>query len=301
MSIKLYSIEIIENYVEIILTSKSYSNVKFKALLNDFDEVNNGELIDCDFLNNEYRIKLHFELTERFKQFHDGILKIIVQGTSNQSLYYTIYSLDMWEKYNDDINKVESYFNNLDDDIDFISIGYENDDIPEFDRMVMGINESQNEVIETDKPRFLYDLNGYSNTWLSMKLDDWSLDYTTNDKLFAEFVLTYKENQANFLKDVNFYITTNRGSIIYFDGYLTRDGKVPDKIDIWMDGLKHVLYIGPCFPISKGDELIQEGIRLTMCFKDIKQGYYVRKTYIMESDMWYHEELYAVPLNQFST
>lgn len=269
--------------------------------MNDFDEVNNGELIDCDFLNNEYRIKLHFELTERFKQFHDGILKIIVQGTSNQSLYYTIYSLDMWEKYNDDINKVESYFNNLDDDIDFISIGYENDDIPEFDRMVMGINESQNEVIETDKPRFLYDLNGYSNTWLSMKLDDWSLDYTTNDKLFAEFVLTYKENQANFLKDVNFYITTNRGSIIYFDGYLTRDGKVPDKIDIWMDGLKHVLYIGPCFPISKGDELIQEGIRLTMCFKDIKQGYYVRKTYIMESDMWYHEELYAVPLNQFST
>ena len=39
MSIKLYSIEIIENYVEIILISKSYSNVKFKALLNDFDEI----------------------------------------------------------------------------------------------------------------------------------------------------------------------------------------------------------------------------------------------------------------------
>lgn len=300
MSIKLYSIEIIENYVEIILISKSYSNVKFKVLLNDFDEVNNGELIDCDFLNNEYHIKLHFELTERFKQFHDGILKIIIQGTSNQSLYYTIYSLDMWEKYNDDINKVESYFNNLDDDIDFISIGYENDDIPEFDRMVMGINENQNEIVETDKPRYLYDLNGYSNIWLSIKLDQWSLDYSTSDQLFAEFVLTYKENQANVLKDVNFYITTNRGSIIYSDGYLTRDGKVPDKIDIWMDGLKHVIYIGPCFPISKGDELIQEGIRLTMCFKDIKQGYYVRKTYIMESDMWYHEELYAVPLNKFS-
>ena len=300
MSIKLYSIEIIENYVEIILISKSYSNVKFKVLLNDFDEVNNGELIDCDFLNNEYHIKLHFELTERFKQFHDGILKIIIQGTSNQSLYYTIYSLDMWEKYNDDINKVESYFNNLDDDIDFISIGYENDDIPEFDRMVMGINGNQNEIVETDKPRYLYDLNGYSNIWLSIKLDQWSLDYSTSDQLFAEFVLTYKENQANVLKDVNFYITTNRGSIIYSDGYLTRDGKVPDKIDIWMDGLKHVIYIGPCFPISKGDELIQEGIRLTMCFKDIKQGYYVRKTYIMESDMWYHEELYAVPLNKFS-
>lgn len=36
-----------------------------------------------------------------------------------------------------------------------------------------------------------------------------------------------------------------------------------------------------------------------MCFKDIKQGYYVRKTYVMENDLWYHEELYVVPLTKF--
>lgn len=36
-----------------------------------------------------------------------------------------------------------------------------------------------------------------------------------------------------------------------------------------------------------------------MCFKDIKQGYYVRKTYVKENDLWYHEELYVVPLTKF--
>lgn len=80
--------------------------------------------------------------------------------------------------------------------------------------------------------------------------------------------------------------------------YLTRNGKLPNRIDIWMDGKKHELFIGPVFPIKKEDEIIEEGIRLTMCFKDIKQGYYVRKTYVMENDLWYHEELYAVPLTK---
>ena len=62
---------------------------------------------------------------------------------------------------------------------------------------------------------------------------------------------------------------------------------------------KHELFIGPSFPIEKEGEIIQEGIRLTMCFKDVKQGYYVRKTYVMENNLWYHEELYAVPLTKF--
>ena len=42
-----------------------------------------------------------------------------------------------------------------------------------------------------------------------------------------------------------------------------------------MDGKKHELFIGPVFPIKKEAEIIEEDIRLTMCFKDIKQGYYV--------------------------
>lgn len=66
-----------------------------------------------------------------------------------------------------------------------------------------------------------------------------------------------------------------------------------------MDGWKkHELFIGPVFPIKKEDEIIEEGIRLTMCFKDVKQGYYVRKTYVMENNLWYHEELYVVPLTK---
>lgn len=66
----------------------------------------------------------------------------------------------------------------------------------------------------------------------------------------------------------------------------------------WMEK-KRELFIGPSFPIEKEDEIIQEGIRLTMYFKDVKQGYYVRKTYVMENNLWYHEELYAVPLTKF--
>ena len=102
-------------------------------------------------------------------------------------------------------------------------------------------------------------------------------------KLYAEFILSYEEVHANILDDIKFYITTLRGVVIYSDGYLTRNGKLPGRIDIWMDGKKHELFIGPVFPIKKEDEIIEEGIRLTMCFKDIKQGYYVRKTYVMVS------------------
>ena len=117
-------------------------------------------------------------------------------------------------------------------------------------------------------------------------------------KLYAEFILSYEGVHANILDDIKFYITTVRGAVIYSDGYLTRNGKLPDRIDIWMDGKKHELFIGPVFPIKKEDEIIEEGIRLTMCFKDVKQGYYVRKTYVMENNLWYHEELYAVPLTK---
>lgn len=155
--------------------------------------------------------------------------------------------------------------------------------------------------MRNNKPNYLYNTNGYLYDWLTISLDQWKLDYTSDGKeLFAEFILTYHETEGNVLDGVEFYITTKRGSIIYSDGYLKRDGCVPKKIDIWMDDQIHKLFIGPVFPIKKGDELIEREIRLTMCFKDIKQGYYVRKTYVMKSNMWYHEELYAVPLDKFS-
>ena len=54
-------------------------------------------------------------------------------------------------------------------------------------------------------------------------------------KLYAEFILSYEGVHANILDDIKFYITTVREAVIYSDGYLTRDGKLPDRIDIWME------------------------------------------------------------------
>ena len=66
-----------------------------------------------------------------------------------------------------------------------------------------------------------------------------------------------------------------------------------------MDGWKKTrTFYRTSLSYKKEDEIIEEGIRLTMCFKDVKQGYYVRKTYVMENNLWYHEELYAVPLTK---
>ena len=341
MKANIISIKVVDDFVEIILNIKTRKTSEIKVLLNDFDEVIDGNLVDDD-VSESYFYRYRFELTDRFHQFHDGILKIIFGKTKKNILYYTIYSLKMWEEYTDDIDKIESYFCDLEDCTDFssdssddsdydinhddedIDVGYiieqligndnnQNDEIDgdnqedeEIENTVtenVNLNEGQLEEMENNKPKpkYLYNTNGYLHTWLSISLDEWSLQYTSNsDSLCAEFILTYQENQGNVLNDLEFYITTKKGSIIYDDGYLTRDGPVPKRIDIWMDDESHRLIIGPSFSsLKKDDERIQEGIRLTMCFKDVKQGYYVRKTYVMECNMWYHEELYAVPLNNF--
>lgn len=54
-------------------------------------------------------------------------------------------------------------------------------------------------------------------------------------KLYAEFILSYEEVHANILDDIKLYITILRGAVIYSDGYLTRNGKLPNRIDIWME------------------------------------------------------------------
>lgn len=53
--------------------------------------------------------------------------------------------------------------------------------------------------------------------------------------LYTEFILSYEEVHANILDDIKFYITPLRGAVIYSDEYLTRDGKLPDRIDMWME------------------------------------------------------------------
>ena len=141
------------------------------------------------------------------------------------------------------------------------------------------------------------DLNGYDDSWLDITLTDWKIQFSSNsDDLFAEFKLRYKSNYGNILNDLEFYITTNTGSQYKKIGYLTRNGEVPSKIDIWSDGKEHILKIGPTFSIKHTDSIIEDGLRLTMVFKDIKQSYLVRKTYVAENNVWFHEELFAIPL-----
>lgn len=144
------------------------------------------------------------------------------------------------------------------------------------------------------------ELNGYDDTWLDITLTDWKIQFSSNsDDLFAEFKLRYKSNYGNILNDLEFYITTNTGSHYKKTGYLTRDGEVPSKIDIWFDGKEHILKIGPTFSIKHTDPIIEDGLRLTMVFKDIKQSYLVRKTYVAENNVWFHEEIFAIPLKHF--
>lgn len=168
-------------------------------------------------------------------------------------------------------------------------------------------NTQQNSVAEEQsvpanaRPPYynIKDLNGYDDTWLDITLTDWKLDFTSNsDNLFAEFKLRYKSNYGNILNDLEFYITSNTGAHYRPTGYLTRDGELPSKIDIWFDGKEHELKIGPTFSIKHTDSIIEDGLRLTMVFKDIKQSYLVRKTYVLEDNLWYHEELFAILLDK---
>lgn len=59
---------------------------------------------------------------------------------------------------------------------------------------------------------------------------------------------------------------------------------------------KHQLRIGPVFPVKENDDFIQNGMRLTMSYKDKKQDYYVRRTYVLKDEVWFDEELFALPI-----
>lgn len=184
------------------------------------------------------------------------------------------------------------------------------------DEFFVNKQEAENQVIDNSQQNFvaveqsvptstrpayynIKELNGYDDTWLSISLTDWKMSYTSNtNNLFAEFELSYVTNYGNILNDLEIYITTNTGSHYKPTGYLTRNGEVPNKIDIWFDGKAHVLKIGPSFSIKRTDSIIEDGLRLTMVFKDVKQSYLVRKTFVAENNVWYHEELFAISLEK---
>ncbi len=277
MNMEIKSITMNSGCVDILVDTKSNKKRVFVAKLNDFDEVGTGQLVETKKKKVGYTYLFRFELTERFDAFHDGLLKLIIADPRfhlpQQTLYFIIYSLDMFEEYDDDKERVESYFNDAEE------------------------RKTKNVVKLKDKPKKTYDQNGYHYIWLDVKLNEWGLEYTSNHrKLFAEYLFTYKETKGNVLEDLEFYITTNNGTIIYSNSYLFKDGQVPNKIDIWADGKEHQLRIGPVFPIKENDDFIQNGMRLTMSYKDKKQGYYVRRTYVLKDEVWFDEELFALPI-----
>ncbi|WP_341458798.1 DNA-directed RNA polymerase subunit alpha C-terminal domain-containing protein [Thomasclavelia spiroformis] len=393
--IKGISIENQSVIMDISLTEGQVSeNIYF--LLNDFEETVNGDIISAKENNNQFAMdyKIEFPLTVKFSQFNDGILKIEKNDGETINLsYFIIYSLEKWDTYNDEIEKVEAYFTDLLEDEQEIEPYKNSNNIPnsdqteemnkrlitiedmelsirsynclkragimtlgdlmdktldemqkirnlgrrslkevinkmnDYDVTLLGLDEdfnldeiflnrqeTENQVIDNSqqnsvaveqsvpastRPSYynIKDLNGYDDTWLDITLTDWKLNFTSNsDNLFAELKLRYKSNYGNILNDLEFYITTNSGSHYKRTGYLNRDGEVPNKIDIWFDGKEHELKIGPTFSIKHTDSIIEDGLRLTMMFKDIKQSYLVRKTYVAEDNLWYHEELFAIPL-----
>lgn len=310
MKIDILSMHINNNALFITLKVFSQSKNRMDCYLNDFEEIINGSLENEKEENGHYLYTYSFELTSRFKLFNDGLLKI--QTTSNSVMYFTIYALDMWEEYSDDIDKIEMYFNEIEENEELSSVN-EREEIDEekvfitfedIDEELENIEENETSVdndlnINTNNNRssYLYDVNGYDYSWLSFSMDQWSLVFTSNtDNLFARIYLSYTSNKGNILDDVKIYITALTGSIIEYDGYITSEGRVPNKIDIWIDGQKHDVCLAPTFPIKPDDEILKPGIRLTLSFKDCIKSYFVRKSFIYDGSIWNNEELFAYKL-----
>lgn len=328
LSININNIKIENNFtiMTVILKNNERENkiTDVQFLLNDFDETTKATTIKQVNINDyEISYTIKFELTNRFNQFNDGILKIDIQKQDDTiRLFMVIYSLDSWDLFEDEEEKVLAYFEDIDDFKDVeTEYSFEHDnDIKNIENSVadevelididfddyyeqneLTYNENTSNLNSSKSYYNIKDLNGYNDFWINIKLTSWNLDFTSNsDNLFAEFVLTYKSNFGNVLNDLEFYITTNSGSQYKPTGYLTRDGAVPNKIDIWFDNIEHTLKIGPTFSIKHSDSIIEDGLRLTMTFKDTKQSYFVRKTYVLDNRIWYHEELFAIPLKNFT-
>ena len=278
--------------------------------LNDFEEIINGSLENGKGENGHYLYTYSFELTSRFKLFNDGLLKI--QTTSNSVMYFTIYALDMWEEYSDDIDKIEMYFNEIEEneelssdnekeEIDeekvFITFDDINEELENTEEDETSANDESNINSNNNQTSYLYDANGYDYSWLSFSMDQWSLTFASNSNdLFAKINLSYISNEGNILDNVKIYITTLTGSIIESDGYITSVGKVPNKIDIWIDKKKHNVCLAPSFPIKSNDEILKPGIRLTVSFKDCIKSYFARKSFIYDGSIWNNEELFAYKL-----
>lgn len=143
------------------------------------------------------------------------------------------------------------------------------------------------------------DLNGYDDDWIDIKLVNKKLDIqSTNSKVIFEFIFTYKGLCGNILTDFEFYITTNTELKIKSNSYSKDVGDIPNKLDIWYDCKEHVIKIAPIFFIEN-QQIIEDGLKLTAVFKDVKQSYLIRKTFTLENSEWSKEELFAIQLHKF--
>lgn len=164
-------------------------------------------------------------------------------------------------------------------------------DLDDFDEYL-----DEDNILQSPK-KVLSLTNGYDSSWFNISLADYKLEYASNsDKLFLDICFEYSSLKGNRLVNLDFYITNIYGTIIKYDGYLSKYGEIPHIIDIRMDGESHTLRFGPSFPIKSNDSQIVEGISFNVTFEDKLNKFLVRKSYFYRNGEWYDEEFLAIPL-----
>lgn len=320
--VSIENIELLKNKVRFVIniTGKQIRKNNFSFKLNDFDEIWNGEIVHYNRTMHNFIVE--FTLSNRFKQFKDGILKTTFKTNDKELAYYnTIYSLDYTEVYDDSIDKVEEYFDDAEEVIEQTKytelVENEVDDADDLDENLNDSVEIDLDFVEledfdeqqtensTDTVDWsrnylnIKQLNGYDDSWLSsIKPDGWTIrktEYQGDETLDFDFTISYNGTKGTILKDFKVYITDLKGRRIFTTIYLTSTFPIPDEIDIWCDNEIHSIRLGPCFLIKDIGELV-DGIRITVCFTDSLQKYIVRKTFTLNNNFWYHEELVAIPL-----
>lgn len=322
------------NYNDIleIKINSTVSNENFiTCILSNNVELIQGELIKKIKMNARiYSYFYWFHLSNR-NSFFSSILKIMLDSGSayenDEIKYYILYSDDVWEEYIDDYELMEKYFNSVDnqeninnvydayieglcsnykiedpyfilddelslEDFSFLYIDDSNDDIVEDD-------DENEEEFETNTSDYSYyeETNGYDISWLRMTLSDWDLNFTLNsENLYIKLKLMYQGCSGNVLDDLQLYVTSCNGNNIQPYGYISDYGEIPRRIDIWNDNELHNLCLAPVFPIKEDSKYIEPGMRFTFSYKDLRNKYYIRKTYIYNGYIFGDEELFAYPL-----
>lgn len=335
------------NRSKAVFTISINEHVKYEQLsfkLNDFDEIWDGRIIIPENSLGEYidsTITVDFTLSKRFKEFKDGILKTSIRINNKDIVCYNvIYALNYTEVYDGSIEKIEEYFdeveeayeqiefNNIDEKevdefeyededlidsdetVDFSLFDYIDDDLihnDEEDLIDFSIFDDEEDLegdVESDNTdereemQKLVQTNGYDASWIDFEITPWKVEYNVyqgNKTLSVNFEIKYFGKVGNILNDFKVYITNLKSERITTSIYLSNTMPTPSEIDIWYDNKDHIIELAPSFLVKEiGD--IADGIKFTISFIDSLKKYRVRKTYTLIDDIWWHEELIAIPL-----